>query len=125
MFKLYKIMLGVSAVIVLIYISARIITVVCSPYSCQCLLLHDCFCLILWVHSSNKLHLVIYIIVFAYIWFRFANILFRMFASILMSNFLIQSLPGFDRMDWEMFFLFLVFGRVYFRMGGLVDRLAL
>lgn len=44
-----------------------------------------------------------------------------MTASMLMSNFLIQSLPGFDRMDWEMFSLFLVFERVYFRMGSLVD----
>lgn len=72
----------------------------------------------------GTLHLVIYIIFFVYIWFWFANILFRMFASML-SNFLIQSLPGFDRMDWEMFSLFLVFGRVYFRMGGLVDGLCL
>lgn len=79
------------------------------------------FYLILWIHSSNILHLVIYIIFFAYIWFWFANILFRMSASMLMSNFLIQSLPGFDRMDWEMFSLFLVFERVYFRMGSLVD----
>lgn len=45
-------------------------------------------------------------IFFAYIWFWFANILFRTFASVLMSNFLSCAiLTGFDRMNWAVFYL--------------------
>lgn len=104
MIRLYKVMPKFSTMTVSIHTSTRIIPVLFALYSCQYYdFLHfvwSCWC------TPGTYPTWSYILYFAYIWFWFASILFRTFASVLMSNFLSCTiLTGFDRMNWVVFYL--------------------